>query len=176
MWMFYPTGWYYLDQVYLYRFCEQRMMAGPLLTKPNAPSAAREVHLEMPEDPLLAIFILPKLREMFGDTNSFTLVQTSLEQARLACALERYRLANGEYPATLEALTPRFVDTLPPTASARQPLLGYRRTTSSQFLLYPAGMTHVSETWQKSNSQGNNYFGLGRPLGDIDGVWRFPAK
>ena len=175
MWLFYPTGWYYQDQVYLYRLGEQRMMAGPWLANPNTPSAAKEVHLEMPEDPLLAIFILPGLREIFGDTNSFTLVQTSLEQARLACALERYRLANGEYPATLEALTPRFIDTLPSPAITRQPLLEYRRTTSGQFLLYPAGMTHVSESWHPSVSQENAVL-LGRPRGDIDGVWRFPAN
>lgn len=174
-WVGYPTGWYYQNQVYIYRLYERGMTAGPLFAQPHTPSAGKEDRLEKPEDPLLAILMLPKLREMFGDARNLDYV-TSIEEARLACALERYRLAHGEYPATLEALTPRFVDALPPTASARQPLLDYRRTTPGQFLLYPAGMTNVSETWQKSNSQGNNYFGLGRPLGDIDGVWRFPAK
>jgi hypothetical protein len=175
VWLGYPTGWYYQDQVYIYRFYERCISTGPLLAQPRKPVAGKEGGLAMPENPLLAILWLPKLREMFGDTKSVTHAQNSLEEARLACALERYRLANGEYPATLEALTPRFIDTLPPTSSARQPLLEYRRTTSGQFLLYPAGMTNVSETWQKSNSQGYDYY-LGRPLADIDGVWRFPAK
>jgi hypothetical protein len=35
-------------------------------------------------------------------------IQASIDLARVACALERYRLAHGEYPETLDALAPQF--------------------------------------------------------------------
>jgi len=39
--------------------------------------------------------------------------QTVADQAAIACALERYRLANGQFPENLEALVPRFISQLP---------------------------------------------------------------
>ncbi len=39
----------------------------------------------------------------------FALAQTDVNLARVACALERYRLAHGNYPETLDALAPQFI-------------------------------------------------------------------
>ena len=39
--------------------------------------------------------------------------QTAYNQAAIACALERYHLANGQFPEKLEALAPRFISPLP---------------------------------------------------------------
>jgi predicted Ser/Thr protein kinase len=39
--------------------------------------------------------------------------QTMVVQARVACALERFRLAHNEYPQSLNALVPRFIDQIP---------------------------------------------------------------
>jgi len=149
MWLSHPTGWYYQDQVYLYRLYERAMAARPGLATTSPPPAGKAEHLERPEDPWLAVFLDPRLREMYGRARTLDYA-TALEEARLACALERYRLAHGEYPATLAELTPRFNDQRPRTAASPRPLLEYRRTTPGQFLLYPAGMTNVSETWQIS--------------------------
>jgi len=56
----------------------------------------------------------------------------------VACALERYRLANGEYPETLDALQPRFIETLPHDVIGGQPLK-YHPTDNGQFALYSVG-------------------------------------
>jgi hypothetical protein len=64
--------------------------------------------------------------------------QASVDLARLACALERYRLANGQFPDTLEALSPKFIAKIPADLINGQPLK-YRRTTDGQFLLYSVG-------------------------------------
>src|ERR1019366_8763181 len=39
--------------------------------------------------------------------------QTEINQALIACGLERYHLAHGEYPETLDALVPRLVNKIP---------------------------------------------------------------
>jgi hypothetical protein len=64
--------------------------------------------------------------------------QTAANQARMACALERYRLAHGEYPATLEALTPQLIDSIPRDLIGGQPP-HYRRNADGTFLLYSIG-------------------------------------
>ena len=40
-------------------------------------------------------------------------VQAAVDQARVACALERYRLARGSYPGRLEALVPAYLAQVP---------------------------------------------------------------
>jgi hypothetical protein len=63
--------------------------------------------------------------------------QIAADHAALACALERYRLANGQFPVELEALT-RFISQLP-----HDPITGapyqYRRSDDGQFVLYSVG-------------------------------------
>ena len=58
--------------------------------------------------------------------------------ARVACALERYRLAQGEYPETLDVLSPKFIETVPHDVIGGQPLK-YHRTDNGQFALYSIG-------------------------------------
>ncbi len=65
-------------------------------------------------------------------------VHTLTKLATVACALERYRLANGQYPDKLEALAPRFLESLPPDVITGQPLK-YRRADADKFLLYSVG-------------------------------------
>ena len=72
----------------------------------------------------------------YAEKTAFT--QSSLDLARVACALERHRLAQGEYPVTLEALAPWFRDKLPHDIINGQPL-HYRRTDDGRFLLYSVG-------------------------------------
>jgi hypothetical protein len=64
--------------------------------------------------------------------------QTLANQAFLACGLERYRLAHGQYPETLEALVPQFAEKLPHDIVGAQPM-HYHRTADGQFVLYSIG-------------------------------------
>ena len=68
----------------------------------------------------------------------FALIQEQVDLARVACALERYRLAHGEYPETLDALSPQFIEKLPHDIINGQPL-HYRRTDNGKFVLYSVG-------------------------------------
>jgi hypothetical protein len=169
MWAFYPHGWKYQDEVYLYKYCERHIANLPTAA-PVEPGKNLVSGEPLPEDPFFTVFHLPKMREIINDRDTFENTQISLLQARLACALERYRLAQGEFPETLDALMPQFVQKLPTAFYGHGPLLGYRRTTNGHFLLYPAGMTNVSESFPKNKNARSQYFWEG------DGVWRYPAK
>jgi hypothetical protein len=64
--------------------------------------------------------------------------QTLANEAFVACGLERYRLAHGQYPDTLEALVPQFAEKLPHDIMGGQPLK-YHRTGHNRFVLYSVG-------------------------------------
>ncbi len=65
-------------------------------------------------------------------------IQSSLDMTRVACALERYRLANGAFPEELRNLVPTFATDLPHDVINGEPL-HYRRQTTNTFLLYSVG-------------------------------------
>ena len=68
--------------------------------------------------------------------------QTQVNQARIACALERYHLAQAQYPETLDALTPRYIDKLPHDLIGGQPLI-YHRTDGGGYLIYSIGWDEI---------------------------------
>ena len=92
--------------------------------------------------------------------------QTLANQAQIACALERYRLAHGEYPETLDTLVPQFIEKLPHDLIGGEPLI-YRRTDDGKFQLYSVG-------WNETDDGG-----LPGTLADVkkgDWVWQYPQR
>jgi hypothetical protein len=92
--------------------------------------------------------------------------QTMVNEAQIACALERYKLANGNYPETLDALAPQFIETIPHDIIGGQPL-HYRRTDDGKFLLYSVG-------WNETDDGGvdSSQFKSERPFEQGDWVWK----
>ena len=93
--------------------------------------------------------------------------QITADQATLACALERYRLANGQFPETLGALTPQFISRLPNDVIGGQPYK-YRRTADGQFILYSVGWNEKDEGGVPGNKIYDEKQG--------DWVWDYPAQ
>jgi hypothetical protein len=96
--------------------------------------------------------------------------QNAANLARVAIALERYHLAYGEYPQSLDALAPQFITKLPHDIINGQPL-NYRRTADGRFVLYSVG-------WNEKDDDGE--VGL-KEDGSVDintgdWVWRYSAK
>jgi hypothetical protein len=92
--------------------------------------------------------------------------QTSANEALIACALERYHLAHGEYPQTLDVLAPQFIEKIPHDLIGGGPL-HYRRTADGKFLLYSVG-------WNETDDGGQVVLGDdGKPRADGgDWVWQ----
>jgi hypothetical protein len=86
--------------------------------------------------------------------------QTRVNQALIACALERYHLARGEYPETLDALIPRYIDKIPHDVIGGRPP-HYHRAADGTFLLYSVG-------WNGRDNGG------ARGKSNADGDWIWP--
>jgi hypothetical protein len=71
-------------------------------------------------------------------THTLTRTQTMVNEAFVACGLERYHQAHGQYPDTLEALVPQFAAKLPHDLIGGQPLR-YQRVGKDSFQLYSVG-------------------------------------
>jgi hypothetical protein len=98
--------------------------------------------------------------------------QTLVNEAQVACALERYRLAHGAYPETLDSLASQYIEQLPHDIIGGQPL-HYRRiddlssqgsgAASGKYLLYSVG-------WNETDDGGVS--GTDSDLTKADWVWK----
>ena len=170
-----PSGWFFQNELAVCRFHEQ-------FTFPAIDSKAqrafpqfvdgideRAKKMRITPYNIVAKLLLPAVSRTAIQSAR---AQTSVNFTRVACALERLRLATGQFPETLAALAPRFIDKLPHDIMNGEPLI-YRRTDDGQYLLYSIG-------WNQKNDGGETAFKKGMPpsvdMQQGDWVWRIPAK
>jgi hypothetical protein len=97
---------------------------------------------------LLAMIAVPNWTKA---VQTFAFQQIKADEAQIVCALGRYRLAHGNYPETLSALTPQFINELPHDIIGGQPLK-YHRTSDGQFQLYSIGWNEADDGGKFSSS------------------------
>ncbi len=106
---------------------------------------------------------------MARSVDTFARAQAWGDLARVACALERYRLTNGQFPEKLDVLAPKFIGTVPRDVINGQPLK-YRRTDNGQFVLYSVGANESDDGGTVAlTKSGNPDWEKG------DWVWCYPA-
>ena len=96
-------------------------------------------------------------------------MQVWIDETRIACALERYRLAQGVYPGALDTLAPAYIDELPHDIMNGQPY-HYQLRPDGTYLLYSVG-------WNQTDDGGKVVFKKDAPL-VIDyeqGDWVWPT-
>ncbi len=113
---------------------------------------------------ILAALALPRIEESI---QRFAYAQSSVDMARIACALERFWLVRGDYPAHLDALTPKYLASIPHDVIGGKSLI-YYPFTNWLFVLYSVG-------WNGTNDNGKVYVKVGA-TGEIlltqgDWVW-----
>jgi hypothetical protein len=79
-----------------------------------------------------------------GHPNAVAAGQIILDQARLAIALEQYRLEAGRYPATLAELVPAQIARIPIDVEVGRPML-YEPVASGSYLLRGLGRNHRND-------------------------------
>jgi hypothetical protein len=95
--------------------------------------------------------------------------QNTANEALAVCALERYRIAHGSYPVSLDALAPQFIDKVPgDVINGGQ--LQYRRSQDS-FVLYSLG-------WDERDDGGSAVMTKSGQLNpdSSDWVWAYSPK
>jgi hypothetical protein len=96
--------------------------------------------------------------------------QTAANEALVACALERYHIAVGAYPDSLDALVPKFLSKVPHDIIGGEPLK-YRRTDAG-YVLYSIG-------WNEKDDGGVTPTAINNGMPDLDDgdwVWQYAAK
>lgn len=170
-----PSAFFYQNQLAFCQLYDQFVLPLANLTNRTVSVAAyRTGEAEMKEQAkhwsfykILARMTFPAVGK---SVMKFALIQSQVDLARVACALERYRLAHGSYPETLDALAPQFIATLPHDLINGQPL-HYRRTDDGKFVLYSVG-------WNETDDGGKVVFAKSGRVDTEQGdwVWQYPAK
>jgi len=167
--IFAPRGWVYQNMVTYVKLRESMLDSYGLTNDLIFPSAANksddEIHALKKWSPytFLEATILPGFTRA---TQTLARNQTLANEAQIVCALERYRLAHGEYPETLDALVPQFIEKLPHDIIGGVPLI-YRPTADGKFLLYSVG-------WNEKDDGGEP--GTLSDPKQGDWVWQYPVK
>jgi hypothetical protein len=169
-----PDGWFYQNQLVIDRMHQEWFI--PMVDsgahrvyvdKVSAvgPALTNELFSGFPPYKILGRLLLPALDKC---VRKYASGQANTDLAVLACALERYRLANGQYPDTLAALAPKFISKIPNDVISGESLK-YRRTDDGQFLLYSVG-------WNQTDDGGK--IGLtanGKGVDTMQGDWVWPV-
>ncbi|HTB84990.1 MAG TPA: hypothetical protein VK742_15150 [Candidatus Sulfotelmatobacter sp.] len=168
-----PSGWFYQNETRIGKFYERWIV----------PSTDPAKHLLLPqyaieEDNYLDsirrrpwnFFMLMFLPALTTAETKFGYAQNEVDMARVGCALERFHLAHGEYPASLTMLAPQYIEALPDDVVGGEPL-HYHRTDDGRFVLYSVG-------WNQTDDGGQiAHLPSGRPDNkNGDWVWQYPAK
>ncbi len=171
-----PRGWLYREQLSYNQCFQQFLLPGittnpprfdPQLIQQNADRLEKTMQnmwAMIREHRLACQQLLPAVANA---SRKFANVQTVLDQAAIACALERYRHTNGSFPETLEALTPGLMKAVSRDIIGGEPL-HYRRTDNGQYLLYSVG-------WNVKDDGGQ--VGVGKKgqwdIQEGDWVWQY---
>ena len=142
-WHLIPSGWIYMNMLVANRYYESTLFptmqpeahrVAPLDEKSSQSFTGEGLATFNPYT-VLARLALPALSTT---VTRAAYTQTSTDEALIACALERFRLANGHYPDTLQALAPAFLQKFPCDVMTGEPLR-YRVKEDGSFLLYSVG-------------------------------------
>ena len=171
-----PNGWFYLNARALARVYEaamptsvelERQIISPEISERfgRTLGLAYRRHL-IPDSFLVSVMVPPVDREAITCART----QAAVDMARIACALERYRKAQGSYPEQLDALASQFIEKIPHDIINGQPL-HYHRIENGKFLLYSVG-------WNGKDDGGvpddGRQFYPSKLQGDW--VWQYPAN
>ena len=163
----YPTGWLYRNQLRSNQFADATLARVEQTTKVLKAGTYLEIKPGGWIDRYRHIFYYLITPAYSGVERKYVFAHTRLDQLRLACALERHRLARGTYPETLQALVPNFVADLPHDVIDGAPLR-YQRTAEGGYQLY-------SIARNRKDDGGNG--GTGDKTTDApDWVWRGEEK
>lgn len=124
---------------------------------------------------ILSVVLLPALGNV---PKRGALSQTTADQVVLACALERYRLAHGQFPDALDELAPDFISKLPQDVITGAP---YKyRSNKGSFVLYSVGWNEIDDGGKVALKRGSPA-DMPLKVGSLDPtegdwVWQYPQN
>jgi hypothetical protein len=169
-----PAGWFDQNKLSLCRLHDKYLLplAGDADRRVVRPATIQHANSAIEQQRMrpydaLSKLLLPALGRF---AEKCARAQSSVDLARVACALERYRLVNGQFPDNLETLAPKFIEKLSSDVINGQPLK-YRRSDDGQFVLYSVGLNETDDGGQIALTKSGN-----ADINKGDWVWRYPAR
>ena len=104
-----------------------------------------------------------------GFTRKNSHAQSFADSARVACALERYRIANGRLPDTLAPLAPKFIDRIPTDVIDGQPWR-YHTLAAGGYVVYSIGWNQKDD----GGVPGLREYSTSVDIAQGDWVWQMP--
>ncbi len=83
-------------------------------------------------------YVSALVKPMFNSVKKFAYMQVQIDEARIACRLERYYLTHGSYPNSLDLLTPAYGSELPHDVMNGEPY-HYKLNADGTYILYSVG-------------------------------------
>ena len=173
---FMPSAYFYQNELTFARMHQQFIL--PLVDLKNrivSPTKARKaadtVQAQMKHFSPYRVQALMLYPAVSKSVLKFAFAQTSIDLARIACELERYRLTNGKLPETLDALTPRFIESNPTDVINGKPLR-YQLKPGGGYVLYSIGWNETDD----GGAVGLTKSGKGVDITQGDWVWQMPGK
>jgi hypothetical protein len=158
-----PRGWFYQNMAAGAKMEQDALLSVDLTNRVVLPrkvtGLVRELASESERRSPYRFLVAVALPNFSKALQNATANQTLVEQARIGCALERLRLAQGKYPENLDSLAPGFIEKIPHDLIGGGPLQ-YRLTDDGGYLLYSVG-------WDERDDGG--FVGKSRDEGDW--VW-----
>jgi hypothetical protein len=168
-----PAGWFDQNKLAVAEFQQQKLRIVDPETHQAFPKISNQANqLQVNWQSTTRNFLAGMFMDSIGAAaRRATREQVSVDLARGAVALERHRLAHGEYPESLDSLDSQLSAQVPHDIFGGQPL-HYRRTDDGQFVLYSIGPN-------EKDDGGITGYRNGGHLPDFDSgdwVWRYPQK
>ncbi|EEF59614.1 hypothetical protein [Pedosphaera parvula] len=171
-----PKGWFYQEQLSYLRTFNEKIL--PFITpeskrvNPQALNNSSKYVADLGANPfstlwhhrIFTVLLIPTVDMLSA---KIAKGQTDVDLAVLAGALERYRLARGELPDSLELLVPQFIGNIPRETVNGEPFK-YQRTNDRQFELYSVGWNEKDDGGKTINSKD------GKSIDPTQGDWVWP--
>jgi len=172
-WM--PAGWYYqnmtvVGEVYRDYILPSVDVSNRVVTP--ALSAAMMSDLDQRRVGPYNIFAKMLLPALGKASQRASRGQTMLDETRVACAIERYRIQHNDLPDTLDALAPLFVPRIPNDLFDGKPLR-YKKNTDGTYLIYSIGWNEKDDGGVDVRMKGKN---SREDLNQGDWVWSVPSE
>lgn len=149
-----PNGWFYLEELNYNVLCDRYLLpAIDLTNRLVRPAEVRrlgdaiaEATSGSPASRLLkhrvfAGLLLPALSKV---SHKAAFGQTAVDEAVIACALERYRLSRSKLPDSLEELIPDYLSRLRVDVINGRPL-SYKKTSDTDYTIYSVGWNEADD-------------------------------
>lgn len=142
----------------------------------NSPDVITLLFFELTDTPNFHTLLSESVENLSGTMNKVLIAETIRQMTITAIALQRFKLAHGQYPTQLGELVPAFVEVVP-----RDPVDGqalrYRPQSDGNFLLYSVGENGVDDGGNPAPDDADpaksiNWFGSH----NLDWVWPQPVR